>query len=190
VFLDIGCCIAQDIRKLVRDGAPSKNTYGTDLKPVFMDIGYDLFLDRDTLQTTFIGADLFDESEASGLKVLENKVNIIHAAFFFHLFDLAGQTQAVRRVLKLFKDEVGCLLVGRQLGRIESGVFDMGKFRHNAESFKKMWEDVGKETGTEWRVEAWLGEEDLWAKSQGEGLEAKFVPPGSRLLNFAVERIG
>jgi hypothetical protein len=83
-FLDLGCCVAQDLRKLVYDGAPSKNTYGSDLQADFMNIGYDLFLDKDTLGTTFIAADIFDESEKSGLKVLEGTVDIIHAAFFFH----------------------------------------------------------------------------------------------------------
>lgn len=173
----------------MHDGAPSSNTYGTDLKPEFMDIGYDLFLDKDSLKTTFISADIFDESDASGLKAVEGKIDIIHTAFFFHLFDLAGQTQAVRRVVKLFKDEAGCLLVGRQLGTLESGEIGTGRFRHNAASFKSMWEEVGKETGTEWRIDTWLADQDLFERAQKQGTEARFLPPGSRVLNFTVERV-
>jgi hypothetical protein len=168
----------------VHDGAPSSNTYGTDLKREFMDIGYDLFQDKDTLKTTFIGADIFDETDASGLKALEGKIDIIHTAFFFHLFDQAGQTQAVRRVIKLFKDEVGCLLVGRQLGNVEIGVTGNDRFR----SFKSMWEEVSKETGTEWRVDAWLGDEDLWERMKDRST-VTFITPGTRLLNFVVERV-
>jgi hypothetical protein len=37
-YLDLGCCVGQDIRKLVSDGAPSENTYGSDLKASFWDI--------------------------------------------------------------------------------------------------------------------------------------------------------
>jgi hypothetical protein len=29
-------------------------------------------------------------------------------------------------------------------------------FRHNSESFKKMWDEVGEATGTKWRVESQL----------------------------------
>ncbi|KAF2686996.1 hypothetical protein K458DRAFT_363448 [Lentithecium fluviatile CBS 122367] len=187
-FLDLGCCVGQDIRKLVFDGAPSENTYGSDREKAFMDIGYDLFLDKDTLKTTFIGADIFDAE--SDLKDLAGKIDIIHTAFFFHLWDLEGQTQAVRRVVQLFKDKVGSLLVGRQLGNIKGGTSEKGRFRHDAESFAQMWKKVGEEMGMEWKVDAWLGEEDLWAKTQKEGLgDVGWVPPGSRVLNFTVRRV-
>jgi SAM-dependent methyltransferase len=191
-FLDVGCCVGQDIRKLVFDGAPSENTVGSDLRKDFMEIGYNLFLDKSTLKTRFIGADIFDtESE---LTQLAGKVDIIHTAFFFHLFNLEGQTQAVRRVLTLFKDKVGCLLVGRQLGNKDAGLrhsfsSEEKRFRHNPESFAQMWKKVGDETGTEWKVDASLNEEDLWAKAQKEGLDARAIPPGSRVLNFTVRRV-
>jgi hypothetical protein len=157
-----------------------------------MGIGYDLFLDKSTLKTTFIGADLFDIE--SDLKQLAGKVDIVHTAFFLHLFDLEGQTQAVRRILTLFKDKVGSLVVGRQLGNVEAGlrssVSGKGKrFRHNAESFTQMWKKVGDETSTEWKVDASLEEEDLWAKAKTDGIDAQFIPPGSRVLNFIVRRV-
>lgn len=52
-FLDLGCCFGQEIRQLVFDGAPSANTYGSDLWSDFLSIGYELFKDKDRLQTTF-----------------------------------------------------------------------------------------------------------------------------------------
>ncbi|KAF1962140.1 hypothetical protein CC80DRAFT_487676 [Byssothecium circinans] len=55
-YLDLGCCVGQDIRKLVYDGAPSENTYGCDLESGFLDMGYDFFLDKTELKTTFIAA--------------------------------------------------------------------------------------------------------------------------------------
>ena len=38
-LLDIGCCFAQDVRKLVYDGAPSQNLYAWDWKGEFLDLG-------------------------------------------------------------------------------------------------------------------------------------------------------
>jgi hypothetical protein len=38
-FLDLGCCLGQEIRKLVFDGAPSVNTYGSDLHGEFISVG-------------------------------------------------------------------------------------------------------------------------------------------------------
>lgn len=70
-MLDLGCCCAQDLRKLVHDGAPSENLWGAELKGGFLELGYELFLDRETLKAHFIEADVFD---AEGLlKQLEGK---------------------------------------------------------------------------------------------------------------------
>ncbi|KAL9591365.1 MAG: hypothetical protein Q9179_007798 [Wetmoreana sp. 5 TL-2023] len=58
LFLDLGCCLGQDIRKLVVDGAASENLYGLDIEPHFIDLGYELFRDRRTLKSRFTIADL------------------------------------------------------------------------------------------------------------------------------------
>lgn len=39
-FLDLGCCFGQELRQLVADGAPSANTYGSDLWGGFFSVGY------------------------------------------------------------------------------------------------------------------------------------------------------
>jgi len=50
-------------------------------------------------------------------------------------------------------------LLGRQVGASKAGEYvhrtnkDQTMFRHNPDSFRKMWEEVGKLTNTEWRVE-------------------------------------
>src|SRR5690242_15576227 len=84
-YLDIGCCMGQDIRKLVYDGAHSENIYASDLQGQFWDIGYEMFLDQQSLKATFVEADVFDDK--SGLQELTGKFDIVHAASFFHLFE-------------------------------------------------------------------------------------------------------
>ncbi|KAI4240955.1 MAG: hypothetical protein L6R40_004835 [Gallowayella cf. fulva] len=59
LFLDLGCCLAQDLWKLVFDGVPSENLYGLDIESGFSDLSYDLFRDRDTLKSRFVVEDMF-----------------------------------------------------------------------------------------------------------------------------------
>lgn len=187
LYLDIGCCMGQDIRKLASEGVPAKNTFASDLKQEFWDIGYNLFLDRDTLQTKFIQADVFDAN--SSLKQLDNKLNIVLAHSFFHLFDWDDQVKAAKRVIQLLKAEPGVMIFGRQGAMVDAGSFAFAKkeqtvYWHNAESWEKLWKQVGDETGTEWSVEASLGEEDL-----ARSLSSSFSPPGSRYMIFVIRRL-
>jgi hypothetical protein len=122
----------------------------------FMDVGYDLFLDKDTLKTKFYPCDIFD-SEAD-IKELNHSINIVHASSFFHLFDWTHQVLAAKRIVEILKKEPDVLIVGRQLGagasgEIESRVDNKTRFWHNAESFKKLWKQVGDETGSKWDVD-------------------------------------
>lgn len=177
---------------MVFDGAPSENTYGSDLEKNFMEIGYDLFLDKSTLKTTFIAADIFDED--SDLKQIAGGIDIIHAASFLHLFDEEGQYKACENIVKLLKNKPGSLFIGRQIGNLEAGVhvgsIDSSKkrYRHNPRSFEQMWKSVGEKTGTKWKVEARLGDQDLHAMVEKIGLESGTIPPGSKWLSFAVRR--
>lgn len=186
-FLDLGCCMGQDVRKLVRDGASSENTYASDLKKSFWDFGYDMFLDKSTLQTKFVEADIFDAD--SQLKQLDGTVDIINAASFFHLFDWDDQVRAARRVVQLLKPVPNSMIVGRQAGKPEAISFahlekGASVFWHNVESWKDMWKKVGEETGTEWIVEAKLGEEDLHRR-----MKTQVVPPGTRFMTFVIRRV-
>ncbi|KAJ4322970.1 hypothetical protein N0V94_002125 [Neodidymelliopsis sp. IMI 364377] len=189
-YLDIGCCVGQDIRKLVYDGAPSENTYGSDLKGQFWDIGYDLFLDKSSLKTKFIEADVFDDK--SGLQELAGKIDIVHAASFFHLFDWDGQVAAAKKVVRLLNPDSDNLIIGRQAGRLEAGDFTAqveqtkSRYWHNPESWAKLWKQVGDETGTKWKVEANFDENvDLFRKTGGM---ADFIPQDTKFMRFAVRK--
>ena len=83
-LLDIGCCFGQDPRQLVADGAPSENIYGLDIEGPLIDIGYDLFMDRGWLKSTFIVGDVYNPS--TNWSQLLDKMDIINASAFLHLF--------------------------------------------------------------------------------------------------------
>lgn len=82
------------------------------------------------------------------------------------------------------------MLLGRQVGNLEAGekVHDTNNggtmFRHNGESFKKMWEEVGVLTGTKWRVETKMvhpGERYMRERAAAHGTNM-------RLIQFSVFR--
>ncbi|KAL9473479.1 hypothetical protein ACSS6W_007859 [Trichoderma asperelloides] len=157
-FMDLGCCFGQEIRQLVHDGAPSANTYGSDLWGDFLSIGYELFKDKDRLQTTFIAADIFDGS--SPLVGLTGKMNIIYVGDFFHLFSLEEQENAATRVAQLLAPEPGSLIIGRQSGSEIAGEYSRAgdtsgrrHFQHNPQSWKELWERIGEKTGMKWSAE-------------------------------------
>lgn len=156
IYLDLGCAFAQDIRRLVADGVDSKNCYGSDYQLDFIELGYDLFRDKSTLKSEFIAADIFDDQ--SPLTKLEGKVDIIGASSFFHLFSWEDQRKVAIRVARLLRSQKGSLLVGRQIGNDVAGeaVRRSGRgsrYRHNAESWKKFWQEVGEEVGVNFEVD-------------------------------------
>jgi hypothetical protein len=145
----------------VHDGAPPENLYGSDLHAEFLDIGYSLFKDALTLKSTFIAADIFDTSTtstASPLSQLEGKLDIIWAGSFLHLFTWDSDILAIKRMITLLKPVKGVMVVGKQMGNVKVGEFkykgalEGSMYLHDGASFKRMWFQVGEETGTEWNV--------------------------------------
>jgi SAM-dependent methyltransferase len=185
-FLDIGCCFAQDIRKLVHDGAPADSLWGAELVPDFIDLGYELFNDKTSLGANFMVANIFD---ADGpLSQLKNSIDIIHVGLFLHLFDWAGQKKACETIVGLLKSENGVLVLGQQVGSLIPGQVPKSSgsqmFKHDATTFEKLWKEVGEATGTEWEVRASL--------DSGLGIEKtkrKWDDPNTRRLTFEVERL-
>jgi hypothetical protein len=183
-LLDLGCCCAQDLHKLVHDGAPSENLWGAELNGDFLELRYELFLDRETLKAHFIEADFFD---AEGpLKQLEGKMDFIHIGLFLHLFDWEGQVKACERIVSLMKPENGCLILGQQIGSLEPGPMAVGSkmYKHNIESFEKMWKEAGKRTGSEWKVKANI-DAGLGVDLSKRALDG----PDTRRLVFEIERV-
>lgn len=170
------------------------------MRPEFIDLGYDLFGDRDTLKSKFLIGDIFDETTGSAFRELDGKVDIIYAASFFHLFNWEDQFDMTQRVVRLLKPVEGSLILGRQRGNVISGEYqhrtnEKGTmFRHNCKSWKEMWKQVGKATGTSWDVKVWLEKDEDFGRyrkneeNEGNSSDNK-LDAGDRRLRFEVTRI-
>ncbi|KAF6228818.1 hypothetical protein HO173_011666 [Letharia columbiana] len=187
-LLDLGCCFAQDLRQLVLDGVASDRLYGIDVDRKFIDLGYDLFLDRSTLDSHFLTVDALGPSAAQDLAGVNAKIDIVWAASFFHLFPRPRQLAVAKTVVALLKPVPGSMLLGRQLGSVKPGEYDVMKdgrwqFRHDVQSWTEFWEEMGRETDTRWRVEASLDEVDF-----GYAQNREWGDPDMRRLLFQVVR--
>ncbi|KAJ2970218.1 hypothetical protein NQ176_g8295 [Zarea fungicola] len=177
-FLDLACCLGQEIRKLVHDGAPSENTYGADLYGGFFPVGYELFDDRERLRTQFFAADIFDDDSAL-VENLAGKVDVVYAGDFFHLFSLEQQEAVAARIVQLLVAKKGSMLVGRHSGAERSGEYVRGDintkaahkhFNHNSDSWKELWTRIGERTGTEWEVDVELVPEFKFVEGNDDSL--------------------
>lgn len=187
-FLDVGCCFAQDLRKLAHDGAPVASLFGLEVQPEFVDLAFDFFRDADRLPADhFLRADLMDRADAR-VRALEGSFDIVQLGMILHIWDRDGQVAACRRVVELLRPEPGSLIVGQSVGHLD-GVSAPGRggksiFKHNAETFAAMWDEVARETGTKWDVRASL-DEGLGIAEQNR----KWDDPRTRRLSFTVQRL-
>ncbi|KAH8897531.1 hypothetical protein GQ53DRAFT_791942 [Thozetella sp. PMI_491] len=187
-FLDVGCCFAQDLRKLVHDGANSANLYGLEKQAEFIDLAFDFFGDRDSFQGKFVAADIFDRENETIKAVQEDGgFNFVQLGMILHIWDMEGQIKACERVVELLAPKPGSLIVGQSVGHT-TGIETPGKsgkiFKQSAETFKAMWEEVGRRTGTQWEVRAEI--------DAGLGIGEKrraWDDPDTRRLTFEVERL-
>ena len=153
-----------------------------------METGYDLFLDRATLQSRFVVADVFKGSAAQGTGWTDLKkqgVDVLHCSAFFHLFTLAEQTSAAKNIAELVKK--GGVIVGRQIGSVKPGDVPAIRegnpsYRHDVESFDAMWRQVGEATQTRWEVKGTMDMIGINPQSPVEN-------DNSRRLLFTVTRV-
>ena len=188
-LLDAGCCFGQELRKLAFDGVPPKALYGLDIEANFIELGYDLFCDRAIMgDATFIAGSLLDETNS--FLQLEGKIDIINANSLFHLFTWEEQVRVTSRLVSFMKDMPGSMILGRQVGAVEAGEYralneDATTYRHNVDSFRRLWKEVEEKTGSKWEVAAHLDMEDI---TQGVNLGQKWMESGTRRLHFLVTR--
>jgi len=154
-LMDVGCFVGHDLRRLVYDGAPSSNLYGVDIVN-YWDVGFEMFRDKDQFQAHFIEADFLSVNPKLE-PLAESKVDIISILQVLHQWDLGGQVNAAKALVTFTKP--GSLVVGNQIGNETAITTSVGKIEnqclfHNPESFKKLWDQVGVETGTKWETEA------------------------------------
>ncbi|KAH8657963.1 hypothetical protein BX600DRAFT_499995 [Xylariales sp. PMI_506] len=186
-YMDIGCCFGQDLRQLVLDGVPSENLIGLDIERPLMELGYELFLDRETLKSRFVVADVFKGAllGKDWTDLEERGADVIHCSAFFHLFTLEEQITAGKHIAKLLKK--GAVMVGRQIGSTKPGdvpAIKEGSFsyRHDVATLDAMWKEVGEATQTRWKVE---GTMDMVGVNTSSPVEDE----NSRRLLFTITRI-
>ncbi|KAK3942834.1 hypothetical protein QBC46DRAFT_339087 [Diplogelasinospora grovesii] len=154
MFLDLGCCFGQDIRKLFIDGVQPSQLVGLDLVPEFNKLSYDLFQDVHRLQFEFHARDIMDDGADWG--PLERRFDVLHLTSFLHIWNWTGQVKAASRVASFAKP--GSVLIGSGMGSRVGGEFPNlertgTNFRQSEESFRKLWLEVGEKTGTRWQVD-------------------------------------
>ncbi|KAI0771025.1 hypothetical protein BD413DRAFT_476724 [Trametes elegans] len=144
IFLDIGCCFGNDIRKAVADGFPVEDCVGSDLHPEFWELGHTLFKSTsETFPVPFIAGDAFDPAHLApapplyapatpprprpdlrtltSLSPLRGHAAAIHASAFFHLFGEDEQQRLARALAGLLSPAPGSVILGAHGGRAEKG---------------------------------------------------------------------
>jgi SAM-dependent methyltransferase len=161
-FLDLGCGLGQNMRKLLVDEVPPAQLSGADISTHLITCGHEYFKDADRWQCKMYIGDMFDNTapinaEASG------RFDVIWAAMVYHLWDWEKQLKASIQTARLLKDKQGSLLFGWQLGAtpameqnrtslVTKRTGHVVMFRHDHDSFKKLWQEVSKETGIDFEV--------------------------------------
>lgn len=145
-LLDLGCCFGQDIRKLASDAGTSSNLIGCDIEERFIQLGYDLFADSQSLEATFVQGDVFS---SDFLKQYHGKVDIIYLGSFLHLFDEAKQRIVAQHIKKILRPGKG-MVFGRHLGANQGGPFRMESlgwdlYRHDSQTIQALFQTPGEE---------------------------------------------
>ncbi|KAA1474374.1 hypothetical protein DENSPDRAFT_326522 [Dentipellis sp. KUC8613] len=212
IFLDIGCCFGNDVRKAVADGYPVQNAVASDLQPGFWELGHKLFNSTpESFPVPFIAGDAFnpahleivppftlkappttprpDLKTLTSLNPLRGHVAAIHASSFFHLFDEEQQFKLAQATAGLLSPEPGSMIFGMHGSRPTKGFrISSGSghtmFCHGPDSWRELWDGEIFEKGTV-RVETKLVE----VPDEADFKET-IVPDGKRYwLGWSVTRL-
>jgi hypothetical protein len=188
-LLDLGCCLAQDIRKLVFDGVPAENLYGAEYEAPFIDVGYNLFQDRGTLKSQFMQADVLDDGPEAPLNKLKDSIDIIHLGMVLHVFNREDQLTALVRCIEILKPGPGTLIIGQAVGHVEGKLSPahegMFSFKHSDKTFMELISDLEVKVGGRFRVKAELDQ----GLGVGDGKRKWDLDDKTRRLTFEVERV-
>ena len=151
-----------------------------------MELGYELLRDRKTLKSTFFPTDILNDDDLL-LSGFNGEMDVVYLGLFLYHFDFETCVRVCVRVAKLLKPKPGSLVMGCQVGSLvgdTTGIPILSGgilFRLDIASFEKVWQEVGRVTGTEWKVEARL--------EKGKGFGEKWQLDGTRRLGFEVWRL-
>jgi len=163
IYLDVGCCVGNDLRKVIDDGYPIHNVIATDKTHGFWDIGHKLFFSTpESFPVKFIAGDIFDPAHLAlvvdeddnltstnpissqppeslqsltSLNPLRGHVSVIYASAFFHLFDEERQFELARLFAGLLDPRPGSTMFGAHVALPEKGTRTDSLFRVNPGMF-------------------------------------------------------
>jgi hypothetical protein len=132
---------------------------------------------------------LYPSEELSKLHGQMDVISIVHV---LHQWDWDTQIMACKELVKFTKN--GSLVVGYQ-----GGTYDIAKRTqwnkenqqkeftlHDTETFRRMWDVVGEQTGTKWSTEAAMLP---WSELDGRIEDVGYLGSDFGLLRFLVTRL-
>jgi len=154
------------------------------LRPEFLDLGHDLFLDRQISKLNLISADVLDDNSEL-VTQLTGQLGIVYISLFLHVFDFDNQVKVAKRVFSLLADKPGSLLVCRVVACRDQDAVNATSARlpyyyHDLASWNRLWEGVQKETGLKLDVQSW---------EQEDALAGKHPLPGIYMLGSSIRRV-
>lgn len=169
------------LRQLAAAGAPAENLAGADVDASFVDLGYELFMDRGQFAARFVAGDVLAGAES--LAPLRGQFNMVHTSSFFHLFGWDEQVRLGEAVAAFLRPGVpGCMIFGRQSATVEALPVARWReqqdaaeaagnarrpYRHDLGTWKELWDEVGRRTGTKWEVKNEFSEKEMWNNADG-----------------------
>ncbi|KAM0126387.1 hypothetical protein ACHAO1_010080 [Botrytis cinerea] len=185
-FLDVGCFMGYDLRQLIFDGAPSKNLHAADIVNHW-ELGYQLFNDREKFHIDYVESDIL--SPGDELLQLREKIDIISVTHVLHQWNLETQLAAAIHLSLLTKGS-GSLIIGFQAGGLTTKVGEVTGTKYRAElqtpeSWKRMWESVGEQTGTLWETQVRVR---TWEDVGYDPKDTVYMGKELQMLEFVVTR--
>ncbi|PYH40505.1 class I SAM-dependent methyltransferase [Aspergillus saccharolyticus JOP 1030-1] len=170
LFLDLGCGLGQNIRRLIYDGAPADRLIGLDLFPEYISLGYRLFKDEATLPSRFLVQNFFEDTPS--MQQIAGKIKAINSGYFMHLWSWDMQLNVAKRIIQVMAPEKGAIARGVHFGRHAAGVCGHtvdgldaeSMFLHTPDSLTRLWEQAAEEMSTRLKVDC-VSEDAGYCKS-------------------------
>jgi hypothetical protein len=123
----------------------------------FFETGYELFQDRDKLNSLFLAANILDKESVLGQ--LKGKIDIAWTNNSLQVFDWDTQVIIIRHIMRLLKPAPHSLIVGRLIGYKKHGEHEDkfspkgSVYRHDIKSFKKMFHAAALQLKEKWETD-------------------------------------
>lgn len=159
--------------------------------------GHALWRDETRFRDHFLAADVFATDGA--LARTDGTWDVVSIFMFLHVWNLPAQKRVCARILKLLKPQAGSWVVGTQTGSVLPRDFPLkpplvaegeerSVWRHSMETFREMWEEVGREVGV--KLDIWV-EYDRTRDERAEAPKntSAFAGEDYRRFQFLIKRI-